>query len=196
MIKPMIRLTALLFCLSPLAYGATMKNPDIKLNPNPRMRYEVTAVVKDAPGPFDLIEGAVQYKVTDRKCVPLTPITGAAEFPEKRVPIELHRVDDHTYKGDLYVDLLQDEDYFGKGVCHWDLIGADVSFKVNKLYFSPSLFHDELVAGQPVIRFFSDRSYQLSTVQRVDIGNEHREDFKEDAPHTFSIELKAREMTP
>jgi hypothetical protein len=194
--SPSIRLTALLLLLTPIAYGATMKTPDIKLNPNPRMRYEITAVVQDAPGPFDRIEGAVQYKVTDRHCVPLTPITGAAEFPEKRVPIELRRVDDHTYKGDLYVDLLQDEDYFGKGVCHWSLIGADVSFQVNKLSFSPSLFHDQLVAGHPVIRFFSDRSYELSTTQRVDTGNERREDFKEDAKRTFSIELKAQEKTP
>lgn len=196
MVKPLLAITALLSSLTPIAYGATMTNPDIKLNPNPRMRYEVTAVIKDAPGPFDRIEGAVQYKVTDRKCVPLTPITGAAEFPEKRVPIELHRIDDHTYRGDVYVDLLQDEDYFGMGVCHWSLIGADVSFKVNKLYFSPSLFHDDFVAQRTVIRFFSQRSYELSGTQRVDTGNAHREDFKEDANRTFSIELTARDKTP
>ena len=196
MVKPLHAITALLLSLTPLAYGATMTNPDIKLNPNPRVRYEITAVVKDAPGPFDRIEGAVEYKVTDRKCVPLTPITGAAQFPEKRVPIELRRIDDHTYKGDVYVDLLQDEDYFGMGVCHWSLIGADVSFQINKLYFSPSLFHDELLAQRTVTRFFSQRSYELSTTQRVDTGNARREDFKEDANRTFSIELTAREKTP
>ncbi|MGY3231878.1 hypothetical protein ACVWWJ_003362 [Luteibacter sp. HA06] len=196
MVKTSLTIAALLLSLTSLAYGATMKNPDIKLNPNPRMRYEITAVVQGAPGPFDRIEGAVQYKVTDRQCVPLTPITGAAQFPEKRVPIELHRVDDHTFKGDLYVDLLRDEDYFGMGICHWNLIGADVSFKVNELYFSPSLFHDELIAGKPVIRFFSDRSYELSATQRVDTGNSHREDFKEDADRTFSIELTAKEKAP
>lgn len=194
--KPRLGIAALPLALAPIAYGATMKNPDIELNPNPRQRYEIVARVQDAPGNFDRIEGAVQYKVTDRQCVPLTPITGAAQFPEKRVPIELHRVDDHTYKGDIYLDLLQDKDYFGMGVCHWNLIGADVTFQVNKLYFSPSLFHDDLVSQHPVIRFFADRSYQLSTTQRVDTGNARREDFKEDADRTFSIELKAREKTP
>jgi hypothetical protein len=38
MVKPSIAITALLLSLTPLAYGATMKTPDIKLNPNPRMR--------------------------------------------------------------------------------------------------------------------------------------------------------------
>jgi hypothetical protein len=180
----------------PLAYGATTSDPTIRLNPNAGLRYEITAVVQAAPGPFDLVEGAVEYKVTDRKCVPLSAGAGAAQFPEKRVPIQLKRIDDHTYKGDVYLDLFQDEAYFGMGVCHWDLIGADISFKVKELYFSPSLFHDELITGHPVTRFFSDRSYEMSATRRVDTGNPHREDFKDEANRTFSIELTARKKMP
>lgn len=196
MAKPWCAMATAFLLSAPLAYGATTSDPAIRLKPDARLRYEITAVVQAAPGPFDRVEGAVEYKVTDRKCVPLSAGTGAAQFPEKRVPIQLKRVDDHTYKGDVYLDLLQDEAYFGMGVCHWELIGADISFKVKELYFSPSLFHDELVTGHPVIRFFSDRSYELSATRRVDTGNAHREDFKDDANRTFSIELTARKKTP
>lgn len=196
MVKPSLALVPLLVFMAPFAYSATTSERDIKLNPNPHVRYAITAVVHGAPGPFDRVEGAAQYQVTDRKCVPLARGEGAAQFPEKRVPVELRRIGDDTYQGYVYVDLLRDEDYFQMGTCHWHLIGADVSFQVNKLYFSPSLFHDDIVAQRPMVRFFSKRSYALSSTQRVDTGNARREDFEEDSDSTFSIEIAARESTP
>ncbi|WP_165973457.1 hypothetical protein [Luteibacter rhizovicinus] len=169
-----------------------MKKPDIKQNPNPKMRYEITVTIDDAPGPFDRIEGSVDYKVSNDRCVPLTPITGATVAPEKRVPLELTRTSDHVYKGTVFVDLLQDEDYFGMGVCHWSVVAAGVDVYVQKMGFSGSLFHDNLLAGKTDTRYFSKRSYFATDMDLINSGNAKRTDFK-NPDDTFSISMKAEE---
>src|ERR1700749_441278 len=112
--RPMIslRTKAALAALSFTDYsacGVAMNKPDVKLNPQPRMRYEITIKVDNAPGPFDRVEGVIDYRVSNENCVPLTPVTGATVAPEKRVPIVLPHSGGNIYKGEIYADLLQDE---------------------------------------------------------------------------------------
>lgn len=141
------------------ACGSSMKTPDIKQNPHPRMRYEITMTIQGAPGPFDAVGGFVQYKVSNDRCVPLTPVSGATLPPEKSVPLELSRVSDNVYKGTLYVDLLQDEDYYGLGVCHWAVVAVTASLKVKKVDFSPDLLADSILKQTPETRYFSKRQF-------------------------------------
>lgn len=184
--------SALLLLLSTHAYGATMKQPDIKLNPNPRMRYEITATISGAPGPFERIEGTVDYKVFNGDCVPLTPITGATVEPQKRLPLVFERVSDNTFKSFVYVDQIQDEDYFGLGVCHWSVVGASVDFHHGGVNFSPAIYHDDIVGQNSVVRYFSERSYERTSRSRIDIGSPSKSDFN-DPSAVFSITLKAME---
>jgi hypothetical protein len=174
------------------AYGAAMNQPDIKLNPHPRMRYEITVKVDGAPGPFDRIEGSVDYKVSNPACVPLTKVTGATVAPEKRVPLTLHPAGGNVYKGEVFVDLLVDEDYFGLGVCHWALVGASADLFAKQVDFSPAIYKDELLTGKAVTRYFANGSYVDADMQRVDIGENTPTAYKDPA-HTFSITLKAEE---
>lgn len=178
------------------ATGATMNKPDIKLNPNPRMRYEFTVKVDGAPGPFDRIEGVVDYRVANEACVPLTPVVGATVAPEKRVPITLKPAGNGVYKGELFADLLQDEDYFGKGVCHWSVVAASANLFVQKVDFSAPLFNDELFKGKPVTRWYSNRSYATTQLERVDSGEENRAQYQDEANATFSVTVHAEEMHP
>jgi len=142
------------------ACGSPMKTPDIKQNPHPKMRYEITMTIQGAPGPFDSISGFVQYKVSNDRCVPLTPVSGATLPPEKSVPLELSHVSDNVYKGTLYVDLLQDEDYYGLGVCHWAVVAATASLKVKKADFSPDLFAESVLKQASETRYFSKKQFE------------------------------------
>lgn len=142
------------------ACGSPMKTPDIKLNPHPKMRYEITMTIQGAPGPFDSVDGFVQYKVSNDRCVPLTPISGATLPPEKSVPIEFSHVSDNVYKGTLYVDLLQDEDYFGLGICHWAIVAATASLKAGKVDLSPDLFADSILKQASETRYFSKKQFE------------------------------------
>ncbi len=174
------------------AYGAAMNNPEIKLNPNPRMRYEVTVRIEDAPGPFDTVNGTVDYRVSNEDCVPMTPVTGATIPPSKRVPLKLVSIGNDTYRGELFADLLQDEDYFGKGVCHWSIVAAGVEARVKKMDFAASLPKDQIFAHKPVTQYYSNRAYAESDTELLNTGNLNRADFK-DPTHTFSIGLSAEE---
>ncbi len=177
------------------AYGATMNKPDVKKNPNPKMRYEVTVEVNDAPGPFETIIGIADYRVTNELCVPPTPVMGARIVPEQRATIQFERIHDNVFKGTVYADLYQDEDYFGKGTCHWALVAAGMDLTHGKVTFSASLFHDDLLSGKAVERFFATASYERAAVQRIDMGIPDRSQFKGNGG-LFSITMKAVEKTP
>ncbi|WP_448100791.1 hypothetical protein [Luteibacter jiangsuensis] len=170
-----------------------MKQPDIKLNPNPRMRYEITIEVNGAPGPFDRVEGVVDYRVANEACVPMTPVTGATVPPEKRVPITLTPAGDGTYKGEVFADLLQDEDYFGKGVCHWSVVAASANLFVKSVDFSAPLFRDDLLKGKATTRYYSNRSYATTHLDRVDVGEDDRAKYQDEANATFSITVRSEE---
>jgi len=192
-----LRTTAALaaLSLSLTAYGATMTQPDIKQNPNPKMRYEITATIEGAPGPFDRIHGVADYRVTNELCVPPTPVMGARIVPEKRADLEFRHDHDNVYRATVYLDLLQDEDYFGKGTCHWALMAAGIELTHASVTFSASLFHDDLLARKAMPRYFAEASYAKADSPRVDTGIADRAQFH-GAGGLFSITMKAEERMP
>lgn len=185
--------TASLFLALPLsATGATMNKPDVKLNPNPRMRYEITVEVNDAPGPFDTVDANINYRVSNDACVPLTPVVGATVAPTRREPVKLTHAGGNTYKGEFFADLLQDEDYYGKGVCHWSVVSADVEARKGKMDFASSVFNEDIFNHKEVTRFYANRAYAEDQTALVNSGNPDRSQFK-DPSKTFSITLRAAE---
>lgn len=185
------------------ACGSPVKTPDIKQNPHPKMRYEITMTILGAPRPFDAISGFVQYKVSNDRCVPLAPISGATLPPEESVPLELSHVSDNVYKGALYVDLLQDEDYYGLGICHWAVVAATASLKVKKADFGPYLLADSILKQSSEILYFSKK--QLEAAGRGEFGPpvvsgvlpaEYKNFKPEWQRDMFSIELVAKEDFP
>lgn len=182
------------------ACGSPMKTPDIKQNPHPKMRYEITMTIDGAPGPFDSMTAFVQYKVSNDRCVPLQPISGATLAPEDRVPLELARVSDHVYTGHLYVDLLQDEDYYGMGVCHWEVVAATAVLQVGKVAFSPDLLKNEILEQKSATRYFNVHQYadarQGKVAPPVSSGmlpSEYKALKPEWQHDMFSVALAARE---
>ncbi|MFB5204607.1 DUF502 domain-containing protein, partial [Stenotrophomonas sp. 3diitr2024] len=78
-----------------------------------------------------LVTRVIKEHGTDRELaavyVPTTPnpTSGYLEI----VPVELRKVADGEYRGTLYVDRMLDEDYYGRGVCHWEFTGAGAMLK-------------------------------------------------------------------
>lgn len=139
------------------------KNP--KLNPHPQQRYELT-VTEHAPGPFDSVQGLVTYEIDNPECAPKNPLEGVHNLPaDVNRKMELMRIGPHTYRGYFYRDLLQGEDYFGRGVCHWNVLNAGVTFMAHGLSFSAGIPLFDVATGrslkpeQPVDNPFSVRDY-------------------------------------
>lgn len=181
-----------LLALVTSACSASMKTPDIQFNPHPKMRYEITIAIKDAPGPFDGMQAIVQYGIENDRCVPLTPGSGATIAPDKTVELPLTRVGDNTYHGEVYTDLVQDADYYGLGVCHWKSSGVSLYLRHKKLTMWPSLSLENIIAQKPETTYFSGFSYAEADTERVDTGiadpsNMHKSD------HVFSVTFVAKE---
>lgn len=179
---------ALAACSSPMD-----KHPDIKLNPHPVQRYELTATV-DAPGPFDSVTGYVSYDVTNVECVPRDAWEGARNVPSSSRSFEMTRVDAHTWKGYFYRDLLRDEDYFGLGVCHWDLTNALPVFAVHDEKFNPAATFAELLAGPQVRHFSKADFFNRSLRDGGAMGySDADENVKRTPDHYFSISVTVKE---
>jgi hypothetical protein len=176
-----------------------MNTPDIKQNPHPRMRYEITVTIQDAPGPFDSINGDVQYGVANDDCVPLQPFSGAQLSPDKHVPLVFTRVSGNLYKATMYADLLLDEDYYGRGVCHWSIVGASADLRIKDGALSPAIFHDDIMAQKPVTTYFANGDYLAATKkssgdERAIFGSPNRALYGSDSrTDLFSITLAAKE---
>lgn len=184
---------ALAILTSTTACGSsTMTTYDIKINPHPTKRYELTVTIKDAPGPFDSMQTYVLYDVTDPFCVPTRPGSGATNAPNKSVPLTLTKTGENTYTGTFYSDLIKDEDYSGKGVCHWKLSAVSMYLQHNKLTMPPMISWENIVAGKPQTTIFSSVSYADAATERVDPGVE--ENFHpRPSDRPFSVTLHATE---
>lgn len=174
------------------ACGGPMEEPVVQLNPYARMRYEITVTVVGAPGDFSSIDGVVDYRVDDHRTVPIAPFNGAPRHPNKSVQLDLMPVDEHTYRGFIYIDRLLDEDYFGKGVCHWVLQAASIRLRGRTVTFASSIFRDAIVASGIDVRYYPTSAYFDSTMERKEIGYDSRS-----APDIvggrFLVEIKSKE---
>ncbi len=123
--------------------------PQIRRNPQPTA-YEVTMTIENAPGPFASVKAAMQYEVLDERCMPdLGGMAGTRASLLEWVPVELQQVSGTTYRGEIYDNLLADEDYFGLGVCDWSLVSTQFKLSAGKseddARFSHHLFHKQIV---------------------------------------------------
>jgi hypothetical protein len=100
------------------------EKPLHKLNPNPKRGYLITMKIEGAPGPFAVVRGVAQYNIVNSdQCGERLEFSGVVRA---RGPIienyQLVQVSDDRYQGNVYLDLIQDENYYGNGVCRWELV--------------------------------------------------------------------------
>jgi hypothetical protein len=157
---------SLLLALSACGFSSTQKiAPDFKQNPHPKHAYEITLTIDNAPGPFALVEGVMQFDVVTPKCLPPPNANGGMPWPVPvhHIPIAWTRISDSEYKGLVYIDGIVDEDYYGNGVCRWELIEARADMKATGLKgetrFMPSIEPGKLKAQQAEITYFAKINY-------------------------------------
>ena len=137
--KPMTALiTAAVFsALSLNACGGSEKSMSIQeqtearfqLNPHPKQAYRLRTKINDAPGPLvSMNDTYIRYMARDCSYV-INHIEGVTSHPRKYIDIPLRQVGKNEYEASFYFDAVQDEDYFGEGVCHWKPDGFGGTFK-------------------------------------------------------------------
>lgn len=135
-------------------------------NPQPRQALRITMTISDAPGPFAWIRPIAHYDVTNRECLsPPKDNPGGRSAPVPTAPtdFELTQTGDGIYTGVVYADLMQDQDYNGHGVCHWDLTSVVVQMRATgantDTLYTPDIAFERLTPGGSQTTYFNKRSY-------------------------------------
>lgn len=169
-----------------------------KVNPHPVKRYEVVATA-DAPGPWDAVSGYLHYEVVNRKCTPEDSFSGVHVMPEGvERKFEMTHVDVKTWRGYFYRDLIQDEDYYGLGVCHWDVAGVTPVFVVHGETFASARGIEDFLSNGPYTEYFQKSAF-LERSSMSDSALPYlaaRPEFIQHPDAFFPITVTVKEATP
>ncbi|CRX68830.1 unnamed protein product [Stenotrophomonas maltophilia] len=135
-----------------------------KLNPAPKQAYELVLTLKDAPGPFAIVEGVAQYDVSNYEdCGRIIWSTGTASRITSQEPVELRRVGENEYRGTFYLDRMQDQDYYDRGTCHWTLTGVGAMLRATNgeadTRFLTYVNKERMDAGSPLTLYYPKTAY-------------------------------------
>ncbi len=179
-------------------------DPIYRKNPHPRQAYRITMTIEDAPGPFGHVDAAAFYQMTNhQQCTPVEPIAGVwPKQKEDSIPAVFQKMDETTYVTTIYVDGMVEADYYGKGICHWELTGIGVSLKSTGKHqetkFSPTLEKDLVLNSEKKITYFWKGGYPKSEVADYpDTGESSEEKYNEpNRSHLFRITLRGEKVNP
>ena len=166
--KPFLWLTlGLMPCLSACYFPTTFEKTDgieHTLNPQPKQGYEITMTLADVPGPFTSMLGLVHYEMVNSECLPPPKNKrGYNRYMMHDVPFELTRVSETEYTGMVYADGILDEDYYGHGICRWQLIRAQVHLKATstpgETVFDATISAERLLAEKTEKNYYSKKFY-------------------------------------
>ena len=138
-----------------------------QLNPHPKQAYRLRIKINDAPGPLKLMRNmSVGYGARDCSYI-INHIEGASANPEKKVRAETRKLAEFEYEAIIYADAVQDEDYFGEGVCHWKAEGFGLGFQAtgspNETIFNFGDSLNDLIEKKTLTKYYWKWSYPYFT---------------------------------
>ena len=172
-----------------------------RLKPNPQQAYEVVLTIQDAPGPFKVKSWSAMYEATGCSFV-TNEWAGARGQPRRLVEVPFTEGSDGSQVATLFLDALQDEDYFGNGVCRWRLTSVGPWLQATggsgDTTFDADLSPEQLHAESPVELFYWKGHYPRGKTDRFSTsGNTDREKFAPEVRNElFSLTLKPRKARP
>lgn len=177
--------------------------PARQLNPDPQRSYAISVVVAAPPGPFAAVSGVAQYDVSNAgACAKGHPVVGNIPVLTENVPFELSKVSETQYVGVIFQDRLQDEDYHGRGGCHWVLNEARVVFKASAdsadARFVSGIPGEEVSAEGSRTRYFWKGYYPRAKIEGFpDLGEKDLQNVPEhQRAEFFTITLSAKRGSP
>lgn len=139
---------------------------EYRQNPAPKQAYRIRMRIDGAPGPFAEMRGLAQYDVANQECLSPpddNPGGRSAPVPTEDVEIPLTRVAEGEYEGTVYVDQMVDQDYVGRGICHWELMQFRVHMKATggarETLFIPSIPSRKLIPAEQETVYFNKIAY-------------------------------------
>jgi hypothetical protein len=166
--------------------------------------YRIRLTIQDAPGPLVLTDATAQYDVVNEvKCGEDSPYGGVYRMTSSEV-MSLLKLNDATYEGVVYLDQILNDDYYGNGICEWQLTGIRATLRATgsagETQFSPSLSEASIKARRSETRYYWKGRYPRSNVDDfVSFGDIDRAQIKrelQDQLFTISFSVIDEAVTP
>lgn len=178
-------------------------DPVYRKNQHPTEAYKLTMTIEDAPGPFEWISGTAFYQMTNHEqCTPIEPIAGVwSKSKEDGIPIKFQKIDPTTYVATIYADGMVNADYYGKGVCNFELNGVGVTLKATgkkeETRFQPVLFKTQIYDSAPVKFYFWKGGYPQSQMDNYPDTGEYSVDkyAESNRGSLFQVTLKSEKVS-
>ena len=183
-------------------------SPDYRENPHPRQTYRLEMRLENEPGEFGYVADSLQFNVGNTGCLPppdSNPGGHTSPVPMHMIPLDVARRDDGVYEATVFTDGMMDEDYHGRGVCHWSLVNVQVRLKATgaegETLFIAHQDGDDAVAGGHVELFFLKDAYPRHPESTLDdpllIGRAGRASMAHlGDEELFKVTLSVSEPTP
>ncbi|MBN3858960.1 hypothetical protein GKC56_00075 [Neisseriaceae bacterium PsAf] len=147
--------------------NATEDSVEFRTNPNPQQAYKVEISLNDIPGKLQL-HGFVAFYQAQNCTYTTNRYAGATNSPEKEIEISPHYLSDNSLEGTVYLDAMLDEDYYGQGVCDWQLTSVAAQFRAsedpNDTGFIISGFKNELFPSSSTTLYYLKEDYPKTYV--------------------------------
>lgn len=169
----------------------------VRFAPTPVERYSVTATFDELQDGVDDFSGVARFSVSNPGCVPLDPhraFGGVRLAPRHAQPLDWRRGADGVYRAGFDLDALQDENYFGLGLCRWRFDGLEVRFVVGGAHFVHAIAANEVSAQRERRGYFLVRDIRVPRGDRAIFG-EDVGFYRSDLGAQFVLTLEARQET-
>ena len=186
------------------------KAPLRKLNPAPTQAYEIRLTLAnasdlssaaDGKSPFTVVEGTAQFDASNgARCGQSNALSGHVPTLTSHEPFRLSRISATEYAGTVYSDMLLNEDYHGREVCHWALTEARVALRaradIADTRFVAGLSAKEVLAGGTQVRHFWKGYYpRFEDGHHADYGRDQLDAVPADKlDEFFTVTLTARKI--
>ncbi|GAB3371627.1 hypothetical protein GCM10027431_20850 [Lysobacter rhizosphaerae] len=157
---------------------AQMASIKIQKNPQPKQAYKISLMLVHPPGPFAYMRAVAQYNVVNEGCLPPSDsnLEGYTYSLDTDEPFALTQVSANQYEGIIHADLMRDEDYLGRGVCHWQLTEARVGLLATgadgETGFAPYISSDAIRTEQSKTLYFWKGGYPRDDFDNYTDGGE------------------------
>lgn len=120
-----IALLALSILVASCENTAPVPAPDVKLKNKPEIKYEI--MIDAGALPVQRVTGSAYFNIINsRECVKpdySLALGGIHNSYTRHAELVFYRDGASHFKGTLIRDPFHDADYYGRGICHWDITG-------------------------------------------------------------------------
>jgi hypothetical protein len=142
---------------------------------DPRQWVAIEVDVSDLPIPIDSALLTATYTIENTSCLKPLPISGASGQPYVTTYIDSRKVSPHVFQARVPLDRFEDDDYHGRGVCHWQISSVDFRLRHGARDLRASMARDAIRGFSSVRSYITEWSIVSAPKDRPQHGTPRRE---------------------